>query len=132
MQGNSVIINNDNENLNKFGQSLKEDLKEGKSSRYITVYNIAENDNQKLDEARMKNYLSNAKIYGDAIAETSTSGIGNSAWFGNVTHFPALHYTFFVRGGNFMDKSNDGMFLFGHHEGWCMSHDGFRAVLVKK
>ena len=128
----AAIINNDNENLNKFGQSLKEDLKEGKSSRYITVYNIAENDNQKLDEARMKNYLSNAKIYGDAIAETSTSGIGNSAWFGNVTHFPALHYTFFVRGGNFMDKSNDGMFLFGHHEGWCMSHDGFRAVLVKK
>ena len=128
----AAIINNDNENLNKFGQSLKEELKEGKSSRYITVYNIAENDNQKLDEARMKNYLSNAKIYGDAIAETSTSGIGNSAWFGNVTHFPALHYTFFVRGGNFMDKSNDGMFLFGHHEGWCMSHDGFRAVLVKK
>ena len=128
----AAIINNDNENLNKFGQSLKEDLKEGKSSRYITVYNIAENDNQKLDEARMKNYLSNAKIYGDAIAETSTSGIGNSAWFGNVTHFPALHYTFFVRGGNFMDKSNDGMFLFGHHEGWGMNHDGFRAVLVKK
>ena len=31
-----------------------------------------------------------------------------------------------------MDKSNDGMFLFGHHEGWGMNHDGFRAVLVKK
>ena len=128
----AAIVNNGNGNLNTYGKAIMNALNNGKSSEYVTVYPKGETSGQSLDDASKSNYAANTKIYGDAIAETSTSGIGNSAWFGNVTHFPALHYTFFVRGGNFMDKSNDGMFLFGHHEGWGMNHDGFRAVLVKK
>ena len=53
-----------------------------------------------MDIASQKNYEENRKIYGDAIRETSTSGIGQTSWYLNWSEFVGYNNPFFTRGGS--------------------------------
>ena len=43
-------------------------------------------------------YVKNTEIYGDAVRETSTSGIESSSWNGDYSAFPGTYSLFFFRG----------------------------------
>ncbi|MFR8104684.1 MAG: hypothetical protein ACLU8F_06410, partial [Clostridia bacterium] len=82
------------------------------------------------DEASKANYEVNTKIYGDAVRETSTAGIGSSSWYGDYSDFPGYGTPFFVRGGSFWNGSAAGVCAFGRRDGNSHYHCGFRAVVV--
>ena len=131
------LVNNCNSRLNEFGSSLMYSLKDGKSSEYVTVYETDTSvDNTgvswtdgNLLKTNEANYKKNTK-YGDAIKETSTAGTGNTSWNGDYSYFAGLHGPFFIRGGDFWDRSGAGLFSFGYSGGYSNYAYGFRSVLV--
>ena len=131
------LVNNGNSRLNEFGSSLMYSLKDGKSSEYVTVYETDTSvDNTGVswtDENLLKtneaNYKKNTK-YGDAIKETSTAGTENTSWNGDYSYFAGLYGPFFIRGGDYWDRSGAGLFSFFRHDGYSSYNSGFRSVLV--
>ncbi len=85
---------------------------------------------------KKNNYLANNKIYGDAISETSSEGIGNTSWkwgkTGDESNFAAQICQFFMRGGYWWNSSSAGLFSFGQNGGNSNYYSGFRSVLVSK
>ena len=126
----AAIVNNGNGNLNTYGKAIMNALNNGKSSEYVTVYPKGETSGQSLDDASKSNYAANTKIYGDAIRETSTAGLGQTSWYSDYSYFAGLYYPFFVRGGNYWDRSGAGLFYFYRSDGNSRYHNGFRSVLV--
>ena len=101
-----------------------------KSSEYVTVYPTNESKGQSLDDASKSNYTANTKIYGDAIRETSTAGLGQTSWYSDYSYFAGLYSPFFKRGGHCWDRSGAGLFYFSRNDGNSNYHYGFRSVLV--
>ncbi len=126
----AAIVNNGNENLNIYGKAIMNALNNGKSTEYVTVYPKGETSGQSLDDASKANYTANTKIYGDAIRETSTSGLGQTSWHDDYSYFVGAKYPFFPRGGGFWDCSGAGLFSFSHTDGNSGYARGFRSVLV--
>ena len=126
----AAIVNNGNDNLNTYGKAIMNALNNGKSSEYVTVYPKGETSGQSLDDASKANYTANTKIYGDAIRETSTSGLGQTSWHDDYSYFVGAKYPFFPRGGGFWDCSGAGLFSFSHTDGNSGYARGFRSVLV--
>ena len=134
----SSIVNNGNGNLTLYGKDVLEDLNNGKSTKYITVYahdsskdnTLISNTAANLNTASQANYDMNTKIYGDGIRETSTAGSGNNAWYLDTTYFASLNVPFFIRGGAYSGSSNAGLFYFNRHVGNSVFAHGFRSVLV--
>ena len=128
----AAIVNNGNDsgNLNTYGKAIMNALNNGKSSEYVTVYPTGESKGQSLDDASKSNYAANTKIYGDAIRETSTAGLGQTSWHDDYSYFAGLYGPFFVRGGDCWDRSGAGLFSFGRRGGHSGYHNGFRSVLV--
>ena len=126
----AAIVNNGNDNLNTYGKAIMNALNNGKSSEYVTVYPKGETSGQSLDDASNSNYAVNTKIYGDAIRETSTAGLGQTLWYSDYSYFVGGNYPFFERGGFCWYTSGAGLFSFYRLVGNSGYGNGFRSVLV--
>ena len=126
----AAIVNNGNENLNIYGKAIMNALNNGKSTEYVTVYPKGETSGQSLDDASKSNYIANTKIYGDAIRETSTTGLGQTSWYSDYSSFVGAYNPFFGRGGIYWNTSDAGLFCFGRDNGNSTYVSGFRSVLV--
>ena len=127
------LVNNGNENLAKYGQSLLSALKNGKSTKYVTVYPhdaSVDKTGANIDTASAANWKVNTKIYGDGIRETSTGGTGKRSWYGDYSGFPAVNSPFSLRGGSYWDMDGAGLFCFGRPSGDSHFGISFRSVLV--
>ena len=105
-------------------------LNNGKSSEYVTVYPTGESKGQSLDDASKSNYAANTKIYGDAIRETSTTGLGQTSWYSDYSYFVGASNPFFLRGGVYWNTGGAGLFFFDRSYGVSNYGNGFRSVLV--
>ena len=126
----AAIANNGNEKLNTYGNAIMNALNSEKSTEYVTVYPNGETSGQSLDDASKSNYTANTKIYGDAIRETSTAGLGQTSWYSDYSYFVGALFTFFERGGVFWNTSGAGLFYFIRDNGTSNYGNGFRSVLV--
>ena len=128
----AAIVNNGNDsgNLNTYGKAIMNALNNGKSSEYVTVYPTGESKGQSLDDASKFNYAANTKIYGDAIRETSTAGLGQTSWHDDYSYFVGAYAPFFIRGGSCWNTSAAGLFYFARNDGDSGYNSGFRSVLV--
>ena len=129
----AVLVNNGNENLTKYGQSLMNALNNGKSSKYVTVYphdSSVDKTGANIDTASAANWKANTKIYGDGIRETSTAGIEKSSWYGDYSYFSAVDNPFSIRGGAYWDTDGAGLLFFYRVTGLSDYGGGFRSVLV--
>ncbi len=127
------LVNNGNENLATYGQSLLNALNNGKSSKYVTVYphNASVDKNgANIDTASTANWKANTKIYGDGIRETSTAGTGKTSWYTDYSYFPAVDSPFSERGGRYWNGEGAGLFYFDCNSGGSGFNNGFRSVLV--
>ena len=87
------LINNGNSVLTTYGQSLSNQINNGKSSKYVTVYPYdasVDKDGANLDTASEANWKVNTKIYGDGMRETSTSGTLQTSWYEDFSIFLAV------------------------------------------
>ena len=121
------LVKNGNSSLTIYGSSLL-----NADRKYVTVYPSNDSGITDYDTASKKNYKVNEKIYGDAIRETSTEGIGNTSWYSDYSYFVGDYFPFFVRGGNLWAISSAGMFFFTRNAGNSGYGSGFRAVLVTR
>ena len=126
----AAIVNNGDGNLNTYGKAIMNALNNGKSSEYVTVYPKGETSGQSLDDASKSNYAANTKIYGDAIRETSTAGLGQTSWYSDYSYFVGAYGPFFLRGGGYWSTSGAGLFYFLRSAGYSSYDSGFRSVLV--
>ena len=128
----AAIVNNGNDggNLNTYGKAIMNALNNGKSSEYVTVYPTGESKGQSIDDASKFNYAANTKIYGDAIRETSTAGLGQTSWYSDSSYFVGADFPFFIRGGAYWSTSDAGLFCFHRSAGSSYYANGFRSVLV--
>ena len=127
------LVNNGNENLTKYGQSLMNALNNGKSSKYVTVYphdSSVDKTGANIDTASAANWKANTKIYGDGIRETSTAGTGKTSWYTDYSYFPAMVSPFSERGGILWNDEGAGLFCFDRDTGGNYYNGGFRSVLV--
>ena len=127
------LVNNGNENLATYGQSLLNALNNGKSSKYVTAYpfdSSVDKNGANIDTASTANWKANTKIYGDGIRETSTAGTGKTSWYTDYSYFAAVSSPFGARGGNFWDGVGAGLFYFYRVVGDSYCDNGFRSVLV--
>ncbi len=132
----AAVVNNNNIYLEEFNQTLMENLNNGKSTEYVTVYETdTKNDNIKtiwnnenLNIASIANYNKNQK-YGDAVKEVSTTGL-NPSWNNDSAYVMGLYYPTISRGGAFSYGSLSGEFWFSRMPGSSEYIDGFRSVLV--
>jgi len=109
------LVNNGNENLATYGQSLLNALNNGKSSKYVTAYpfdSSVDKNGANIDTASTANWKANTKIYGDGIRETSTAGTGKTSWYTDYSYFPAVYYPFSIRGGFLWHGEGAGLFCF--------------------
>ena len=128
----AALINNENSSLHTYGESIMSALNNGKASEYVMVYKNEEKNVQNADEVGKTNYNLNTQVYGDAMAETSSSGIGNTGWNQDYSSFARGDTPFFTRGGGCWDTSNAGLYGFFRTAGINSYDAGFRPVLVAK
>ena len=126
----AAIVNNGHESLDIYGKEMMDALNNGKSSAYVTVYPTGETKDQSLDDASKSNYAANTKIYGDAIREISTDGIGELLWYQDYSYFVCAEGPFFIRGGIYWESKGAGLFYFSRAAGRSSFSIGFRSVLV--
>ena len=127
------LVNNGNENLATYGQSLLNALNNGKSSKYVTAYpfdSSVDKNGANIDTASTANWKANTKIYGDGIRETSTAGTGKTSWYTDYSYFPAVGSPFSIRGGDLWNGEGAGLFYFYRNGGNSDYDGGFRSVLV--
>ena len=126
----AAIVNNGDDNLNTYGKVIMNALNNGKSTAYVTVYPKGETSGQSLDDSSKANYAANTKIYGDAIRETSTAGVGQTSWYSDYSYFAGVNKPFFIRGGVYWYTSDAGLFCFTRTSGDNDYVRGFRSVLA--
>ena len=117
----AAYVNNGNSNLTNYGSSLVNG-----DAKTKNVYSKGSSD------SRDNNYSANSGKYGDAVYETSANGnSSSSSWYGDCSIFPSTSNPFFVRGGDYDNGTNAGVFFFDNSYGG--NSDGyvsFRPVLV--
>ena len=127
------LVANNNDNLTNYGSSLLNNGKNNSTStKYVTVYPNNDAGITDYNTASNNNYEINTKIYGDAIRETSTSGVEKNSWFSDYSYFVGYCDPFFIRGGSLWNRSEAGIFCFLRYHGNSGYDVGFRAVLVTK
>ena len=97
------------------------------STPYSTVYKY----DDKSDTSTNNYALSLNKMFGDAIAETSTAESGATSWNSAYSNFVCSFNPFFRRGGN-CDNSRAGSFCFSYSNGNGFDSYGSRVVCVVK
>ena len=116
----AAYVNNGNSNLTNYGSSLVNG-----DAKTKNVYSKGSSD------SRDNNYSANSGKYGDAVYETSANGnSSSSSWYGDYSYFPGTSFPFFLRGGNYNNGTNAGVFYFAYHNGSSYSGYSFRPVLV--
>ena len=98
------------------------------STKYATIYPY-----NGSSDFNVKNYTiyKNANYgYGDAILETSSTGVNSTSWLGDNSYFANASGPFFVRGGSFDLGVSAGAFVFNHAGGLVGSAGSFRVVLI--
>ena len=131
------LVASGNDNLTTYGSSLINAVTKAsgasttyESTPYVIVYPSDDSGITNQDTASTENYKVNTKIYGDAIRETSTAGVGQSSWYSDYSYFAGYDSPFLVRGGNFWDSTGAGLFFYHRDAGNSNYYGGFRAVLV--
>ncbi len=121
----AAYISNGEKNLSSWGKVM---TSENKSTKYVTVYSY-----NKGNDSGNENFGVN-DIYGDAIAETSTSGIGNKAINDENSYYPNSTNPFFMRGGYYYNnKHGGGIFAYDNTFGFPVANaSGFRVTLIVK
>ena len=116
----AAYVNNGNSNLTNYGSSLVNG-----DAKTKNVYSKGSSD------SRDNNYSANSGKYGDAVYETSANGnSSSSSWYGVYSYFPNAGGPFFVRGGDYNDGTDAGVFCFHNNNGNGYSNSSFRPVLV--
>ena len=116
----AAYVNNENDNLTKYGQSLVSGDEKTKNV-YI----------KGSEDTRQTNYNANASKYGDAVYETSGEyETSNGSWYINYSYFSYLGNPFFERGGGYRVAAGAGVFYFNGTSGSISSYYSFRPVLV--
>ena len=127
------LVNNGSENLAEYGQSLLNQVQNGKSSKYVTVYPhdaSVDKTGANIDTASAANWKANTKIYGDGIRETSTGGTLKTSWYGDYSYSPTVKHPFSARSGYYLDTDGAGLFCFNRNNGFSHFFTGFRSVLI--
>lgn len=121
-------IYNGSESLDDYGKTLIE--AKGKSTKYATAYGFKENADSSYDDNSRSNYSNNAKIYGDAIYETSSDGTGKNSWYNDTSDYIVGDYPFSHRGGLWWHKKAAGLFHYGRNNGDSVYSTGMRVTLI--
>ena len=117
----AAYINNGNASLAANGLSLI-----NAETKYKDLYIVTTDD-------QVQNYQNSLIKKGDSIYETSSSGIGSTAWYTDASYTPYTSAPFFLRGGYNVDNINSGVFSFGSsYGGFGSGHFGFRPVIAVK
>ena len=117
---------------------LKDVQKTSDGYTYDYVYNFNELTNKYVTgylgtgnaDKQTENYTLNKSMYGDAVWETSNSASGRYSWNNDHSYFPYLVYPFFIRGGDFRNGINEGVFHFNYDGGGRNGYIGFRVVAL--
>lgn len=75
-------------------------------------------------------YISNTTKFGDAIYETSVSGIESNSWNEDASVYISDDYPFICRGGWSENGSNSGIFAYYKTTGEANINYGFRPVII--
>ena len=132
----SSYISNGNESISTYGKAFaKADANENGyktlSTKYVTVYPYdSTNDTNEGNKQRYNSLKTSNYIYGDAIYETSTSGVNTNSWNGGFSMYVAASKTFVTYGGYYGDGEKASIFSYHHTGGMPLSDSGFRAVLI--
>ena len=123
----TAYIDNDSTQVKTYGTGL--------AGKYANIYKASSQDNKNSTEdaggtMSKANYNENLDKKGDAMMETSTSGVGSTSWGGDYSYFPYGGYPFVLRGGGFSHDSGAGVFAFNRVHGVGGRDYGFRVVLV--
>ena len=123
----TAYIDNDSYQVKTYGTGL--------AGKYANIYKASSQDDKVSTEdtdgtMSKANYNENLDKKGDAMMETSTSGVGSTSWGGDYSYFPYGGCPFVLRGGNFLNGSNAGVFAFSRLYGGGSIYCGFRVVLV--
>ncbi len=90
------------------GESGFTEFPEFPESKYYNLYTTTSANNSNI---------------GDALYETS-------GWNNDLAFFVESYLPFFMRGGNYRNASDAGVFFFGSSSGFSVSDDGFRVCLA--
>ena len=122
----------DSGNLKEYGKSVayNGDTLKTVNTKYTTVYQTGEEISNDYETSSINNWNKNAKVYGDAIRETASKGIGYNAWYNDYSNLPVLNFPFLIRGGNWKDGLGSGLFYFGETIGATGYNHGFRVTLI--
>jgi hypothetical protein len=117
----SSYVDNGHTNLTTNGNSIIQ-----APSKYKDVYTIGATDT--ADD----NYNLTINSKGDAVYETSTSGTGQTTWYGNYSYIPNNFGTWFTRGGDFNNSGSTaaGTFNFDRLMGIAHNYGSFRSVVL--
>ena len=123
----TAYIDNDSTQVKTYGTGL--------AGKYANIYKASSQDDKVSTEdtdgtMSKANYNENLDKKGDAMMETSTSGVGSTSWGGDYSYFPYGGYPFVLRGGYFYNGSGAGVFAFSRYYGGGGNDSGFRVVLV--
>ncbi|MDD4187463.1 MAG: hypothetical protein PHX04_01645 [Bacilli bacterium] len=114
----SAYVGNGNANLQTYGQSIL-----NADDKYKNIYEMGASDTKPL------NYAANKNIYGDAIYETSSTGDNSTSWYGDYSSMPRTSNPWFLRGGNWDNGTNAGLFSFSNTDGLAGVYYTFRPVV---
>ena len=98
----------------------------------LEIGNDVSGESTKLNAASTANYAleANERIYGNAMHEISTAGMGSTSWYNNYSYFPGLGNPFSIRGSEIWNTSGAGLFCFSRSIGNGDYNFGFRPVVV--
>ena len=131
----AAFISNGNSSLSSYGGKLTE----GKitanptgytslSNKYVTIYPYdVSNDTNANNYTAYKNL---GYGYGEAVLETSASGVEDASWHEDWSYFPCIVGPFFMRGGDYGNETKSGVFGFGNTPGEAENRHSFRLVLA--
>ena len=123
----TAYVDNDSTQVKTYGTGLV--------GKYANIYKASSQDDKVSTKdtggtMSKANYNENLDKKGDAMIETSTSGVGSTSWGGDYSCLPFGGYPFVLRGGYFYDSSGAGVFAFYRIHGGGSYYHGFRVVLV--
>ena len=106
----AAYVNNGHSNLGANGMSIYD--AESKYKNEYTTYELSKN------------------VFGDALYETSSSGVGTATWYSGFSYMPETNRPWFQRGGQSQYVLDSSMFSFVGETGQQNSGGTFRPVVI--
>ena len=102
-------------------------LWDSNNSKYVDQYTVTTDSTLNSQEK----YYGNINKYGDAVYETSSSGVSRTgSWDSSVAIFPYSSCPVFLRGGRANQGSEAGVFVFDNSAGGVGTNYSFRPVVL--